>query len=85
INNAALICKDNFRTFYGFTYATRAQFAAAQEKININLATIWELRLIKGVGEQLANNISLERKRKRFDNGDDLCMRTKFPKDAVSL
>ncbi|CAG8636106.1 14604_t:CDS:2, partial [Funneliformis caledonium] len=82
--NAALICKNNFRTFYGFTYATRAHLAAEQEKVNINTADIWELRLIKGVGEQLADDISLMRKRKRFDNEDDLCKRTKFPKLAVS-
>jgi len=28
VKNAALICKNNFCDFYGFTYATRAQFAA---------------------------------------------------------
>ena len=28
VKNAALICKNNFCGFYGFTYATRAQFAA---------------------------------------------------------
>ncbi|RHZ46574.1 hypothetical protein Glove_613g4 [Diversispora epigaea] len=85
IENAALICKNNFYTFYGFTYATRAKFAAAQEKININIANIWELKLIKGVGENIANNIIQERKRKHFDNENDLCKRTKFPKNAVSL
>ena len=30
IENAALICKNNFCTLYGFTYATRAQFAAGK-------------------------------------------------------
>ncbi|CAG8438089.1 12038_t:CDS:2 [Funneliformis caledonium] len=69
--NAALIYKNNFLIFYDFTYAIQAQFA--------------ELRLIKEVGEQLADDISLMRKRKYFNNEDDLCKRTKFSKLAILL
>ncbi|CAJ0755817.1 15107_t:CDS:2, partial [Entrophospora sp. SA101] len=85
VKNAALICKNNFCDFYGFTYATRAQFAAAQGKINVNTAKFWELRLINGVGEILANDIVEKCKRDHFVEEDDLCRRTKFPKHAASL
>ncbi|CAG8720635.1 8838_t:CDS:2, partial [Funneliformis mosseae] len=69
---------------YDFIFVLLSICPLKQEKVNINTADIWELRLIKGVGEQLADDISLMRKRKRFDNEDDLCKRTKFPKLAVS-
>nr|CAG8586592.1 15531_t:CDS:2 [Entrophospora candida] len=73
VKNAALICKNNFCDFY------------AQEKVNVNTAKFWELRLINGVGEILANDIVEKCKRDHFVDEDDLCRCTKFPKHAVSL
>ncbi|CAJ0846690.1 3883_t:CDS:2 [Entrophospora sp. SA101] len=85
VKNAALICKNNFCDFYSFTYATQAQFAAEQEKVNVNTAKFWELRLINGVDEILANDIVEKRKRDYFVDEDDLCRCTKFPKHAMTL
>ena len=49
------------------------------------MANLWELRLVKGVGETIAMKVIQEREKKRFINKDDLYRRTNFPKLFMSL
>ncbi|CAG8734014.1 8785_t:CDS:2, partial [Gigaspora rosea] len=81
----AIVEKNNFKEFYGKIYSSRAQFSAAHDKICINSAKFFELRVIDGVGPKIAKGIIDEREtsKRKFIDGEDLCKRTKFPR--VSL
>ncbi|CAG8681917.1 7737_t:CDS:2 [Dentiscutata erythropus] len=81
----AIVEKNNFKKFYGKIYSSRAQFSAAHDKICINSAKFFELRVIDGVGPKIAKGIIDEREtsKRKFVDGEDLCKRTKFPR--VSL
>nr|CAG8441054.1 15644_t:CDS:2 [Entrophospora candida] len=85
-----IVSKDNFVKFYGNVYSSRAQFAATffagGNKICINSTKFWELRVLDGVGEIIANEISSERDKRKFDDVDDLCKRIKkIPKNIFRL
>jgi predicted nucleic acid-binding OB-fold protein len=50
-------------------------------KIFINTSPAYELKLIRGVGNAIADKIISERKRKHFDDKEDLYKRVpKFPR-----
>ncbi|EXX60614.1 uncharacterized protein OCT59_024055 [Rhizophagus irregularis] len=59
--NSALVSMKNFQKFYGYTYASRAQFASANEKIYFNSAPVESLTIL-GFNEEERNNIRLKRK-----------------------
>ncbi|CAB5395692.1 unnamed protein product [Rhizophagus irregularis] len=69
--NSALVSMENFPKFYGYTYASRAQFASANEKVYINSAPVESL-VILGFNEDERINIRLKRKERPFDNIDDI-------------
>ncbi|CAG8631185.1 1497_t:CDS:2, partial [Paraglomus brasilianum] len=76
---AAVDCS-NFQAFFGQTFASCAQFVAEQNKIYINMAPSYILQLIPEVGDVIAREIISNRKRKHFENVDDLLARVpKFP------
>ncbi|PKK61991.1 hypothetical protein RhiirC2_718039 [Rhizophagus irregularis] len=57
--NSALVSMKNFQKFYGYTYASRAQFASANEKIYFNSAPVESLTIL-GFNEEERNNIRLK-------------------------
>ncbi|CAG8601353.1 10204_t:CDS:2 [Gigaspora rosea] len=81
----AIVEKNNFKEFYGKIYSSRAQFSAAHDKICINSAKFFELRVIDGVGPKIAKSIIDEREnsKRKFVDGEDLCKRTKFPRTSL--
>nr|CAG8449464.1 4726_t:CDS:2 [Entrophospora candida] len=80
-DRCAIVGQTNFQAFYGYTFAIRAQFSAANDKIHINSARSYQLKLIRGIGPTIAEKIEPERKRKFSDTMDDLLERVpKFPR-----
>ncbi|CAG8574422.1 7739_t:CDS:2 [Funneliformis caledonium] len=71
-NDSALVSRKQFHDFYGFTYASRAQFASANEKIFINSAPSETLKIL-GFTDNQRHDISLKRP---FSDLDD--MKTKL-------
>ncbi|GBB92697.1 hypothetical protein RclHR1_20430004 [Rhizophagus clarus] len=70
-NNSALVSRKQFQDFYGFTYASRAQFASANEKIFINSAPPETLKIL-GFTNHQCHNISLKRLKRPFSSLDDV-------------
>jgi DNA uptake protein ComE-like DNA-binding protein len=84
-SQCAVVDRSIFQAFYGQTFASRAQFAAVGSKIFLNSARLYELKLIRGVGNTIAEAITSERKKRKFENADDLCKRVpKFPRKEVN-
>ncbi|CAG8567970.1 9766_t:CDS:2 [Ambispora leptoticha] len=71
----AIVDKNNFIEFYGKIYSSRAQFTAAHDKVCVNSAKFFELRVIDGVGPIIAKCIIDEREssKRKFVDGEDLC------------
>ncbi|CAJ0636380.1 9483_t:CDS:2 [Entrophospora sp. SA101] len=83
-DRCAVVDQTNFQAFYGYTFASRAQFSAANAKIHINSTRSYELKLIHGIGPTIVEKIESERKRKPFDTMDDLLERVpKFPRSEI--
>ncbi|CAJ0881289.1 2468_t:CDS:2, partial [Entrophospora sp. SA101] len=77
---ASKVCNP-LKTFINL-FAKKAFFAGG-DKICINSTNFWKLRVLDGVGEIIANEISSERDKRKFDV-DDLCKRIKkFPKISL--
>ncbi|CAG8442039.1 10417_t:CDS:2 [Acaulospora morrowiae] len=74
----AIVDKNNFIKFYGKIYSSRAQFTAAHDKVCVNSAKFFELRVIDKVGPIIAKGIIDERessKRKFVDDPKSLFIR----------
>ncbi|CAG8815472.1 37851_t:CDS:2, partial [Gigaspora margarita] len=69
--NSALVSREQFQEFYGYTYASRAQFASANEIIYINMAPAESLKIL-GFTESERDIICLKRKESPLRNLDDL-------------
>ncbi|CAG8716047.1 14804_t:CDS:2, partial [Funneliformis caledonium] len=69
--NSALVSIENFQKFYGYTYASRAQFASANENIYINSAPIESLTIL-GFNEDERINIRLKRIERPFNSLNDI-------------
>ncbi|KAF0528879.1 crinkler family protein [Gigaspora margarita] len=76
----AIVDQSNFTEFYGRIYLSQAQFAAAHDKVCVNSAKFFELRVIDGVGPTIAKDIidGYENSKKKYADGKDLCKLTKF-------
>ncbi|CAJ0844995.1 20417_t:CDS:2 [Entrophospora sp. SA101] len=74
-NNYFVVNCNNFRDFYGYTFASRAEFAAANDQIDINSAQEFEIRTIRGIGAEIAKMICKKRKERPFDDIEDLLSR----------
>ncbi|GBB88475.1 hypothetical protein RclHR1_01500005 [Rhizophagus clarus] len=69
--NSALVSRENFQKFYGYTYASRAQFASINKTIYFNNAPAESL-IIFGFNEDERINIRRKRKERPFNNLDDI-------------
>nr|CAG8627249.1 3713_t:CDS:2 [Entrophospora candida] len=83
-NNYFVVDCNNFRDFYGYTFASRAEFAAANDQIDINSAQEFEIRTICGIGPEIAKMICKKRKERPFDDIEDLLSRVPI-KGRVAL
>jgi hypothetical protein len=76
--NIVLVCKQNFRDYYGDLFADRAWFAAAQTHFRVNEMTYDELQSFEDVGPVTADLIVKERTvNGPFKNWEDLTERVK--------
>ncbi|CAB5186239.1 unnamed protein product [Rhizophagus irregularis] len=69
--NSALVSIEKIQEFYGYTYASRAQFASANDKIYFNSAPVESLKLI-GFSDNENVNIRIERKKRPFTSLNDI-------------
>ncbi|RGB36909.1 hypothetical protein C1646_757503 [Rhizophagus diaphanus] len=69
--NSALVTEKEFRKFYGYTYADRAQFASANEKLYINSIHEDSLEIL-GFNKKQRGEIRIEREKEPFTNYDDI-------------
>ncbi|PKY16030.1 hypothetical protein RhiirB3_467096 [Rhizophagus irregularis] len=69
--NSALVSIEKMQEFYGYTYASRAQFASANDKIYFNSAPVESLKLI-GFSDNENVNIRIERKKRPFTSLNDI-------------
>ncbi|CAB4430422.1 unnamed protein product [Rhizophagus irregularis] len=69
--NSALVSRKQFKGFYGYTHASRAQFASTNEKIHIN-SIPKETLLILGFTDDESNRIDLKRKQNPLQTLDDI-------------
>jgi hypothetical protein len=67
-----LVCRQNFRKFYGSIFADRAAFAASRSLVNVNSAPWHLLQLLAGIGPARARNIIEQRCKGHFTSFDDL-------------
>ena len=70
-----IIHQGNFKNYYG-PFAARAAFSIAHT-LNPNFADIQHLQVFKGIGEETAKAIALERQKRPFKSEDDFCSRVK--------
>ncbi|GAM19394.1 hypothetical protein SAMD00019534_025690 [Acytostelium subglobosum LB1] len=85
-NNSFVVHRDNFIKYYGRTFAARAAIFSMNERINVNTEPYSNLRVLPGVGDQIAKDIITHRHQKVFANLDDLKSRvTRFPKDSYTM
>ncbi|CAB5212849.1 unnamed protein product [Rhizophagus irregularis] len=80
--NSALVSMEKMQEFYGYTYASRAQFASANEKIYFNSAPVESLKLI-GFNDSENFNIRIERGKRPFNNLDDIKNRLDIKEDKI--
>ncbi|RUS14604.1 hypothetical protein BC937DRAFT_93571, partial [Endogone sp. FLAS-F59071] len=70
-NNSAFVGLSEFQNFYGYTYSSRAQFAFANDKININSASYDSLKIV-GLKERECKVICKKRKYSALKDVDDV-------------
>ncbi|CAG8500202.1 16689_t:CDS:2 [Funneliformis caledonium] len=75
--NSALVSKNEFLEFYGYTYASRAQFASANEKIYINSTDEDSLRIL-GFSKKERRRICEKRQETYLTNYDDIKTRIRI-------
>ncbi|CAB4408036.1 unnamed protein product [Rhizophagus irregularis] len=78
--NSALVSIEKIQEFYGYTYASRAQFAPANDKIYFNSAPVESLKLI-GFSDNENVNIRIERKKRPFTSLNDIKKRLDIEED----
>ncbi|CAG8677336.1 23168_t:CDS:10 [Rhizophagus irregularis] len=59
--NCLVVHRANFKDFYGYIFSSRAEFSAANDKLDVNTAEDYELRTIKGIGNETAREIISKR------------------------
>ncbi|PKY46480.1 hypothetical protein RhiirA4_402536 [Rhizophagus irregularis] len=59
--NCLVVHRANFKDFYGYIFSSRAEFSAANDKLDVNTAEDFELRTIKGIGNETAREIISKR------------------------
>jgi len=84
-DDCMLVCRQNFRKFYGDIFADRAAFAASNNKINVNTASWQVLQLLRGVGKHTARCIIEQRKLEPFLSAQDLHKRVNVPYAILSV
>ncbi|RIA80836.1 hypothetical protein C1645_744970 [Glomus cerebriforme] len=67
-SNCLVVYKANFMDFYGYTYSSHAKFSKANDKLDANTASEYELRTIEMMEEETASKIY--NKRLYDDKGD---------------
>ncbi|POG62894.1 uncharacterized protein OCT59_025295 [Rhizophagus irregularis] len=78
--NSALVSIEKMQEFYGYTYASRAQFASANDKIYFNSAPVESLKLI-GFSDKDNVYIRIERKKRPFTSLNDIKERLDIEED----
>ncbi|CAB4411785.1 unnamed protein product [Rhizophagus irregularis] len=78
--NSALVSIEKMQEFYGYTYASRAQFASANDKIYFNSAPVESLKLI-GFSDKDNVSIRIERKKRPFTSLNDIKERLDIEED----
>ncbi|RUS14775.1 hypothetical protein BC937DRAFT_93357 [Endogone sp. FLAS-F59071] len=82
--NGIFVHRENFKSYYGYTFAGRAEFSASTH-LYINSVPAFQLSYIPGVGHTIAATIDMERKKRKFCNDEDLMGRIcKFPRKELS-
>ncbi|CAG8504042.1 24781_t:CDS:2 [Gigaspora rosea] len=66
--NCFVVDCENFKDFYGYTFSGRAEFSAANDTIDANTAKDYELKTVRGIGEETAKEIC--DKRPYYDEDD---------------
>ncbi|KAF9896290.1 hypothetical protein BX616_007755 [Lobosporangium transversale] len=66
-----MVHKGNFQEYYGYTFAGRAQFSASS-RLCINSAPEHHIKHIPAGEEVACEEIVSERKKRRFEDEDDL-------------
>ncbi|CAG8801675.1 17065_t:CDS:2, partial [Gigaspora margarita] len=76
----AIVDQSKFTEFYGRIYLSWAQFATAHDKVCVNSAKFFELRVIDGIGPTIAKDIidGHENSKRKYADGEDLYKLTKF-------
>ncbi|EXX73106.1 uncharacterized protein OCT59_027996 [Rhizophagus irregularis] len=77
--NCLVIYKANFKDFYGYTYSSRAEFSEANDKLDANTASEYELRTVEKVKEKTAHEIC---KKRLFNDEVDLYSKVSMNKQA---
>ncbi|CAB4441041.1 unnamed protein product [Rhizophagus irregularis] len=78
--NSALVSMEKMQEFYGYTYASRAQFASDNKKIYFNSAPVESLKLI-GFNDIENISIRIEREKRPFNSLDDIKNRLDIKED----
>jgi len=82
--NGILVHRENFKSYYGYTFAGRAEFSVST-RLYINSVPTFHLSYIPGVGPTIAAEIDTERKKRKFCDDEDLIGRVrKFPRKELS-
>ncbi|GES82511.1 hypothetical protein GLOIN_2v1593312 [Rhizophagus clarus] len=68
-SNCLVIYKANFKDFYGYTCSSRAEFSEANDKLDVNTASEYELRTIEKIEEKTAREIC---NKKLYNDDNDL-------------
>jgi len=74
---SALVSRNQFLEFYGYTYASRAQFASANEKIYINSTDEDSLKIL-GFNKKERRRICEERQSRYLTSYDDVKARIRI-------
>ncbi|CAB5357054.1 unnamed protein product [Rhizophagus irregularis] len=72
--NYFVVYRENFKDFYGYTFSTRAEFAADNDQLDANIAEEYELKTIRGIGKEITFDIKNER---LFEDENDLYNKVK--------
>jgi hypothetical protein len=82
--NGILVHRENFKSYYGYTFAGRAEFSVST-RLYINSAPTFHISHIPGVGSTIVATIDTERKKRKFCDDEDLMGRVpKFPRKELS-
>ncbi|PKC10159.1 hypothetical protein RhiirA5_414692 [Rhizophagus irregularis] len=78
-SNCLVVYKANFKDFYGYTYSSRAEFSEANDKLDANTASEYELRTVEMMEEETAHEICNKR---LYNDEDDLYSKVSMNEQA---